>query len=69
VIPGILQACDVDTIVRAKRSLRLESLVDGLNRRVDQKTLEQTFGWNAQVREEPSSQAEVAAWLSERLRK
>jgi dienelactone hydrolase len=63
VIPGLLTAypettrnCDMDGLAEAqpKGRLRLEALVDGLNRRVDQKT---------------SSPAEVAAWLTTQLQK
>jgi dienelactone hydrolase len=58
VIPGVLKVVELDTLaaaVSAKRGLRLEAMVDGLNRRVDQKG--------------PSSPAEVAAWLSASITK
>ncbi len=63
-----------DALVAAKQqhSVRLEALVDGLNRRVDEQTLEAAQrGVRGEIalRAEPSSPAEVAAWLSERLRK
>jgi hypothetical protein len=71
VIPGILRTGDVATLVEAngKRAMRMESLVDGLNRRVDGKTLKTAFRGAIELREEPSSSAEVAAWLSDRLQK
>jgi dienelactone hydrolase len=63
VIPGVLPACDIDTLAaaNAKHALRMEALVDGFNRRVDQVTLGRIYGKIA--RAEPSSPAEVAAWL------
>jgi dienelactone hydrolase len=69
VIPGVLQPGELDSLVaaNAKRSLRLEALVDGLNRRVDQKTL--TKLGLAIAREQPSSSAEVAAWFVDALKK
>jgi dienelactone hydrolase len=67
VIPGVVRNADIYKIIQAnaRRSVRVEVLVDGLNRRVDQKFL----GDIATFRAEPGSPAEVAAWLSERLRK
>ena len=72
VIPGILAQPGSDwpdVVLELKnRGVRLESLVDGWNRRVDQKTLTATFR-TAIVREEASSPAEVAAWLTGQLTK
>ncbi|MSQ92998.1 MAG: hypothetical protein EXR98_00410 [Gemmataceae bacterium] len=57
VIPGVLPRMDLDAMVRAneKLAVRREGLVDGLNRRVDQKKL--------------AAPAEVAAWLAARIKK
>ncbi|MBI1831760.1 MAG: hypothetical protein HYR84_09955, partial [Planctomycetes bacterium] len=80
VIPGVLPASDLPTLAEAhaKRGLRLEALVDGLNRRVDDKTLKAAyraamFSRPAHdlmvLREQPSSAAEVAAWLAGRVKR
>jgi hypothetical protein len=66
VIPGVLPRNLVQVRVAPTR---LESLVDGLNRRVDQATLEKTFDKTAIVRAEPSREAEVAAWLATHLKR
>jgi hypothetical protein len=82
IVPGALTAgdlCDVAT-AQAPRPLRLEGLVDGLNRRVAQKELDRTYAPTraayqaagaAQrfvLRSEPASQEEVARWLIEQLK-
>jgi len=86
VVPGILAPVDQNTAhdlgmlvqLTSKRGLRMEGLVDGLNRRVDQRTIEQEFGGIVKYRPanqpielhaEPSSPAEVAAWLAAQLKK
>jgi dienelactone hydrolase len=85
VVPSILaplsmnQVYDFEMLVQtnAKRGLRMEALVDGLNRRADQRTLAKAYETVAKsrrandllLREEPSSPAEVAAWLSTHLKK
>jgi len=69
VVPGLLANIDLSSVANANQNVRLEALVDGLNRRVDQQTLEKTYGKFATVRAEPSSQAEVAAWLVAQLKK
>lgn len=80
VIPGVLPSNDLPTLAdaNAKRGLRMEGLVDGLNRRVDDKTLKAAykaamFSRPAHdlmtLRSEPATPAEVAAWLAGRLRK
>jgi hypothetical protein len=60
------------------RSVRLEGLVDGLNRQVDEKRLKAVYrdamfkrpAHNLLVlREQPSSPAEVASWLAEQVKK
>ena len=71
VVPGMLRAADLNVLAaaNAKRGLRMEALVDGLNRRVDQKTLAAVYGTvvtgraERALNEEASSPAEVAAWL------
>jgi dienelactone hydrolase len=57
VIPGVLLAGDIDALAaaNAKRGLRMEGQIDGLNRRVDQKEL--------------ASPMEVAAWLTAQMNK
>ncbi len=69
VIPGVLPSCDLDTLAaaNAKHELLMEALVDGLNRRVDQVALDRIYGKNA--RAEPSSPAEVAAFLAGQVKK
>jgi dienelactone hydrolase len=80
VIPGILTVTDLDELAAANgnHGLRLEALVDGLNRRADQKTLAKAYERATKsrrtqdfmvLRDEPSSPAEVAAWLSTHLKK
>jgi hypothetical protein len=71
VVPGCLAYGDIDTLAaaNAKHALRMECLVDGLNRRVDQETLDRVYGKNRLARVEPSSPAEVAAWLAKALEK
>ena len=80
VIPGILAVTDLDEFAAANRNrgLRMEALVDGLNRRADQRTLAKAYESATKsrrakdllvLRDEPSSPAEVAAWLSTHLKK
>jgi len=82
VIPGILQSDNYGLADIAKmheqRGLRLEGLVDGLNRRVDQKAIEKEYrnvmfsrpAHNLMVlRERPSAPADVAAWLTAQVKK
>jgi dienelactone hydrolase len=71
VIPGVLTRMDTSELVAAmpKRAVRLEGMVDGLNRRVDQATLDKTYGKTALTRAEPAPSAEVAAWLVAQLKK
>jgi hypothetical protein len=74
VIPGFLPHGDLDSLASAnfKHGLRLEALVDGLNRRVDKKTLRTAYARSKgeiDLHAEPSSPTEVAAWLSKQLRK
>lgn len=73
VIPGsvVYDNTDIRNLASyyGQKSLRMEGLVDGLNRRVDQQTLEKTFGISATVRAEPSSDVEVAAWLAAQFKK
>jgi cephalosporin-C deacetylase-like acetyl esterase len=69
VIPGVLPQHDLNTLAaaNAKHALRMEALVDGLNRVVDRQTLDRLYGKNA--RAEPSSPADVAAFLVGQLKK
>lgn len=80
VIPGIVNQGDTDAIVKANRNhgVRIEALVDGLNRRVDEKTLKSAFQGAMftrpahdllVLRAEPSTPAEAATWMCDRLRK
>jgi len=78
VIPGVFPAGDMDVLAGANRNVRLESMVDGLNRRADDKTLKATYAPALkgrpvanllELREQPSSPAEVAAWLAAGLKK
>jgi hypothetical protein len=78
VVSGVLSAYpsrslgsyDLDALAAAneKRGVRMEALVDGLNRRVSQETLTNTYR-KAAVRDQASSAAEVAAWLSRQVKK
>lgn len=79
VVPGALAAGDLDVLVEAhaKKALRMEGLVDGMNRRVDQSALEAIYANAAAarprlnplvLRAEPSAPAEVAVWLADRLK-
>ena len=77
VIPGIFPAGDMDVLAGANRNVRLESMVDGLNRRADDKTLKATYAQALkgrpatnllELQTEPSSPADVAAWLSARVK-
>jgi len=62
IVPGALNAGEIADIAKAAGNVRMEALVDGLNRRVDQQTLERIHGKTA--RAEPSSPAEVASFLA-----
>lgn len=79
-IPGVLRHGDIDTLAagNSKRSLRLEALVDGLNRRVDDATLKTAYrnvlftrpAHNLMVlRSEPGTPSDVATFLATRLAK
>ena len=76
-IPGALRHGDIDTLAagNAKRSLRLEALVDGLNRRVDDATLKAAYksvmftrpAHDMMVlRSEPGTPSDVANFLMSR---
>ena len=79
VVPGALTAgdlCDVAAAL-APRPLRIEGLVDGLNRRVSKATLFQTYNpartaygpsGNLALQVESSSAGEMAAWLEKQIR-
>ncbi len=80
VIPGVLRITDLDTLAaaNAKSGLRMEALVDGLNRRVDQKTLVNAYKGAMftrpahdlmVLRAEASTPGEVAAWLVAKFKK
>lgn len=80
VIPGVLPVAEMETLAlaNAKRGLRLEGLVDGLNRRVDEKTLEKAYraarfsrpAHNLMVlRGNPADPMEVANWFAAQMRK
>jgi hypothetical protein len=70
VIPGALGGKFDMTRANPAIPRRLEALVDGLNRRVDEKELRTIFGaaLKTEVREQPSSPPEVAAWLAGHVR-
>ncbi|MBI2803786.1 MAG: acetylxylan esterase [Planctomycetes bacterium] len=80
VIPGVLPGGDIDSLakVQANRGLRMEGLVDGLNRRVEQKSLDAAFRGVVftrpahkmlVLRAEPGSPADVATWLANQVKK
>lgn len=74
VIPGVLASRDLDSLASAngKRGLRMESLVDGLNRQVDQKTLTKAFE-RAKVQmvlsEQASAPTDIATWLAAQVKR
>ncbi len=69
VIPSMLWYGDLKTLAACVPCwLRMEGLVDGLNRRVDQQTLDRVYGKGI-ARAEPSSPAEVAGWLTAQVKK
>lgn len=66
IIPGVLLGSDLPALARkATCPVRVEALVDGLNCRVDEKTLKAHF-YGAAFHVEPSAPAEVAAFLAGR---
>jgi dienelactone hydrolase len=83
IVPGALTAGDLCDVAAGlyPRPLRLEALVDGLNRRVKRDVLDQTYGpaRNAygdgkpqsalRLSEEPSSDTDAAKWLLDNLKK
>jgi dienelactone hydrolase len=73
IVPGALTAgdlCDVAAAL-APRPIRLEGMVDGLNRRVKVADLAKTYGEGKSLRlaDEPSSDADAARWLLDILSK
>jgi hypothetical protein len=75
IVPGALTAgdlCDVAAAL-APRSVRLEGLVDGLNRRVKGDALAKIYetakGDKLQLADEPSSDTAAAKWLLDNLKK
>jgi hypothetical protein len=70
VIPGALTAGDLPQLADAlkTRKLRLEAMVDGVNRRVLRDVLAKAYP-RAEVLEQPAAPNEVAAWLSQQVRK
>jgi type II secretory pathway component PulM len=75
VVPGVVPSMDINSLVYANRKhpLKMEALVDGFNRSANQNALEAlrivAKGTTTVVREQPSSPAEVAAWLAAQLKK
>src|SRR5581483_599025 len=80
ILPGALTAADMEDMVAAlaPRPIKLESLVDGLNRRVSGPKLAQIYesalarygrGGAFSVQAENSPPATLAAWLGESLKK
>jgi dienelactone hydrolase len=81
VVPGVLAAGDLPAVAGslAPRPVRLEALVDGLNRRVKPETLAGNYasaedvyrraraGGKLVVKAEPSAAADAAAWLRENI--
>jgi dienelactone hydrolase len=81
IVPGALTAGDLCDVAAAlsPRPLRLEAMVDGLNRRVKLNALEKTYGpariaygdgqpqSALRLAEEPSSPADAARWLLDNL--
>ena len=74
VVPGALTVGDVSDVAAAlaPRPLRLDALVDGLNRRVPQKRLDQEYAGTDQsysagrsfvASQDPASPGEVAGWF------
>lgn len=80
VIPGVLQNIEMETLVMGnpRCAVRLEGLVDGLNRRVEEKKLKAAYK-NAMfdrpahnlliLREQPAAASDVAAWLAAQIKK
>ena len=82
IVPGALTAGDLGAVaaVLAPRALRLEGLVDGLNRRVSVEALEQAYepartaysaasaAMQLTLQVTPASGQELAAWLASRLK-
>jgi dienelactone hydrolase len=75
-VPGALTAGDLCDVTRAlaPRPVRLEGLVDGLNRRVKAETLARTYeaalaAGHLRLTEEPSAGAAAARWVLDNLKK
>lgn len=73
IVPGALKAGDLPDVARAlgSRPLRLEHLVDGVNRRVSTEAMRDAYGASDAVllHAQPSPADDVAAWLVSSLRK
>jgi dienelactone hydrolase len=78
VIPGMLTEYPLDRLIKLneERAMRLESLVDGHNRRVAKAQLSQVYRHalaqqpaTMVLREEASSPAEVAEWLTSQVKR
>ena len=83
IVPGALTASDLCDVAAGlyPRPLRLEGLVDGLNRRVKRDVLEKTYDpariaygdgkpqSALRLSDEPSSAADAAKWLLDNLKK
>jgi hypothetical protein len=65
IIPGVLLGNDINSVAAKVRNVRLEAMVDSLNRPVNQESLKRRFG-EIDAQAQPSSPAEVAAWLSKK---
>jgi hypothetical protein len=80
VLPGVLTVEDLPDLAQAiqhrpmsgPRAVRLEGLVDGLNRRMEAATLDRLYGGgkegNVQTSVEESKPDESARWLADRLK-
>ncbi len=74
IVPGVLTVEDLPSLARslAPRQVRLEGLVDGLNRRMDEATLTRLYGegkgGTVQKSVEESKTDDVAGWLAERVK-
>ncbi len=70
--PGFLAKMDLDETAHrfAPRPLKMEGLIDGLNRTVDEATLRASYARaeRVQLRAQRSTDAEIAAWLVAALR-
>jgi len=72
IVPGILETTDLGEIAAfiAPQPLLLENMVDGLNKKISQRAMEQEYGKsgvNLLVREASEESLSITDWLSNRL--